>query len=463
MSRGSRVWRRAGHQLVFAVGILVVGAGLATVFFGTVVEAAEESPPAAAQKAPEPIREQATMEQQLKAFEDLVLPLAETMKPPANVDPALWKTSMVEGYEMTPERVELGRKLYFDERLSADGTVSCATCHDVTRGFTDAQAVSKGIKDQLGTRNAPTTLNAFLLGSQFWDGRAATVEEQAGLPILNPIEMGRESKEDVVATVKAIPEYPPLFQKAFGRDVTYDDIAGAIGIFERTLVFFDSPFDRFVAGDLAALSADALAGWELYNGKARCVTCHPAGPSTPLFTDNQFHNIGVAARHQDFEKKAVMAVQELRKDASAEALDRLALETDLGELGRFLVTQSYMDIGAFRTPQLRNIGITPPYMHDGSLATLWDVMDHYNKGGEPNRYLDGGMVPLGLTETEIDQVVAFMFALTSDRLAALNEEERARQKTLAATARPIRDDAMAHREVIAFERKVLKPTQGGEE
>lgn len=441
---------------------MVAAAGFALTVAGTAV-LAEMEPVAAKPDAPTPLRPQATMDAQQKALESLLPPIDNPPKPPPNVDPELWRTSMVKGYEMTPERIALGRKLYFDERLSADGTVSCATCHDVTRGFTDQQAVSKGIRDQHGTRNAPTSLNAFLLGSQFWDGRAATVEEQAGLPILNPIEMGRKSKEEVVAAVQAMPEYPPLFQEAFGRAVTYDDIAGAIGIFERTLAFFDAPFDRFVAGDTEALSADALAGWDLFNGKARCVTCHPAGPSTPLFSDNLFHNLGVAARHQAFEEKAKMALVELQKDASAESLDRLALQTDMGELGRFLVTRNYMDVGAFRTPQLRNVGITAPYMHDGSLATLWDVMDHYNKGGEPNRYLDGGMVPLGLTEEEIDQVVAFLFALTSDRLAALNGEEMARQRALAATDRPIRDDAMANREVIAFEKMVMTPAAGEEE
>ena len=457
-SRTSNPSRWRARLLLLA---LVAASGGALTVAGAAVVAGGE-PPAAVADVPTPLRPQATMDAQQKALDPL-LEQASGMAPPPNVDPELWRASMVPGYEMTPERVALGRKLYFDERLSADGTVSCATCHDVTRGFTDQMAVSKGIRDQHGTRNAPTTLNAFLLRSQFWDGRAATVEEQAGLPILNPIEMGRKSREEVVAAVAAMPEYPPLFAKAFGRELTYDDIAGAIGIFERTLAFFDAPFDRFVAGDVAALSADALAGWDLFNGKARCVTCHPIGPSTPLFSDDLFHNIGVAARHQAFEEMAKLALVELRKDDSAEALDRLALETDLGELGRFLVTRNYMDIGAFRTPQLRNAGVTAPYMHDGSLATLWDVMDHYNKGGEANRHLDGGMVPLGLNEREIDQLVAFLFALTSDRLATLNAEEMARQQKLAATDRPIRDDAMAHREVIAFEKPRSRPPADGKE
>jgi cytochrome c peroxidase len=404
---------------------------------------------------PAALRPQAAMDVQEKALDPLLAELVDLHAPPPNVDAALWRAFIQEGNEPTPARVALGRKLYFDERLSADGTVSCATCHDVTRGFTDQMPQSEGIRKQFGTRNAPTTLNAALLRTQFWDGRAATLEEQAGLPILNPIEMGRATREEVVAALRAIPEYPPLFREAYGRELNYADIERAIAAFERTLVFFDAPFDRFVAGEAGALSADAQAGWTLFNGKARCVTCHPVGPSTPLLTDNLFHNIGVAARHQDFEGKARRALKELATDASAEALDRLALETDLGELGRFLVTRHRADIGAFRTPQLRNVGVTAPYMHDGSLATLWDVMDHYNKGGEANPFLDGGMVPLELSEAEIDQVVAFLFALTSDRLTALNQEELARQKTLAEKERPQRDDDLAFRRVLAFERRVM--------
>jgi cytochrome c peroxidase len=350
--------------------------------------------------------------------------------------------------------VALGRKLYFETRLSADGTVACATCHDVSRGFTDQRPVAEGIRDQLGRRNSPSTMNALLLQTQFWDGRAPTLEEQAKLPIVNPIEMGQPSQDAALQAIASDPEYVKMFQAAYGRPPSYDDLARAIASFERTFVFLDAPFDRFAAGDGKALSSDAQAGLALFNGKARCVSCHPINRANPLGSDNRFHNIGVAARHRDFESLAIKALQELQKDDGVEAIDRLALETDLSELGRFLVTKDYSDIGAFKTLQLRNIALTAPYMHDGSMQTLWDVMDHYNKGGEANPYLDGGIEPLALTEREIDQVVAFMFELTDARFAEQNRKALADQRAKAKQARPFRDDDVANRRVFAFERRI---------
>jgi cytochrome c peroxidase len=220
-------------------------------------------------------------------------------------------------------------------------------------------------------------------------------------------------------------------------------------------VFLDSPFRRFVEGDASALSADAQAGWELFNGKARCAACHPMNPSNPLGSDNRFHNIGVSARQQDFEDLARQALRALGEDASEQRLDELAIGTDLSELGRFMVTHNRADIGAFRTPLILNIGITGPYMHDGSLATLWDVIDHYNKGGEANLFLDGGIEPLALTEREIDQLVAFLFSLTDERFADQNRQEFERQQAAAAQNRPVRDQALAQRRTLPFERRVM--------
>ncbi len=381
-----------------------------------------------------------------------ILPAPSFTQAPAGFDPVIWKAFMPEDNALTAERVALGRTLYFDVRLSADNTVSCATCHDVTRGFTDQRAVSEGIKGQLGRRNAPTTLNVALLQTLFLDGRSPTIEHQAKLPIINPIEMGMPNGEAAVKAIADDPVYKEAFRKAYGRDVNYDDIGRAIAAFERTLVFVDSPFRRFLEGDRNAISAEAAQGWVLFNEKARCVSCHHMSPANPLGTDNRFHNIGVAARHQNFEELAVKAAKILKEDSSDEKIDELALSTDMSELGRFMVTHNRGDIGAFRTSILLNIGVTGPYMHDGSIETLWDVMDHYNKGGEPNLFLDGGMEPLALREQEIDQLVAFLFTLTDVRFAADNERELARQKALAATKRPLRDNAMAFREKIAFER-----------
>ena len=377
-----------------------------------------------------------------------------SMTAPASVDPVLWSANIPPENALNPARVALGRKLYFDVRLSADKTVSCATCHDTSRGFTDQRKTSEGIGGQLGKRNAPTTLNAMLLESQFWDGREATVESQALMPIINPIEMGQPNGDAAAKAIAGDAEYQKLFQAAYGRSVNYDDIGRAIGAFERTLVFLDAPLDAYLAGDQNAVNDDAKKGWELFNGKARCVTCHAINRSNPLGTDNRFHNIGVSARHQDFESLAAKAIKELAKDSSKATLERLALETNMSELGRFVITQRYADIGGFRTPQLRNIGITAPYMHDGSIATLWDVMDHYNKGGEANAYLDGGIEALALSDTEINQLVALMFTLTDKHFAAHSEQQEQAQRAMATKARPLRDEELAQRKSVDYAARI---------
>jgi cytochrome c peroxidase len=393
----------------------------------------------------------ATMEYQIKEL-DRLLPAVDVSKVPAGFDDVVWEAFIPEDNAMTPERVALGRKLYFDKRLSADGTVSCATCHDVTRGFTDQLKVSEGIKNQLGRRNSPTTLNVTLLQTVFLDGRSPTLEHQAKQPVVNPIEMGMSDGQAAVDAIKDDAEYQETFQKAYNREVNYEDIGRAIAAFERTLVFVDSPFRRFLNGDEDAISSEAKQGWKLYNEKGRCMTCHPMNPSNPLGTDNRFHNVGVSARHQDFEGLAKRAMKVMEQDPSEQKLDELALSTDMSELGRFMVTKNRSDIGAFRTPLLLNIGITHPYMHDGTVETLWDVMDHYNKGGEANLFLDGGMEPLALTEEEINSIVALLFSFTDVRFAEENGRQFERQKAQAQKKRPLRDDEMAFRLKLAFEK-----------
>ena len=324
---------------------------------------------------------------------------------PKGLPADLWEILVPPDNPVTPEKVDLGRKLFYDKRLSKDGTVSCATCHDPAKGFSDGETVSAGVGGKKGARNAPTVLNAVFNEFQFWDGRAASLEEQSKGPMTNPVEMAQASHDDVVKVVRADPAYPKAFQKAFGREPTIDDIAAAIATFERTVVSGDSPFDRFVAGDKPALSASAQRGWELWNGKARCNTCHPFGSATPNFSDNKFHNIGVAAKARDF---AALA----RKAAGVNDPEQLAFDPDFTELGRFVVTKQPKDIGAFKSSGLRDIALSAPYMHDGSEATLLDVVKFYDKGGEPNPNLDGGIVPLKLTDPEKQDLVAFMESLT---------------------------------------------------
>lgn len=371
---------------------------------------------------------------------------------PNGIDPVYWNALIPKDNEITPARVALGRKLYFEPKLSADGTVSCATCHDVTRGFSDQQPTSEGIGGQLGGRNAPTTMNVTLLHTMFWDGRSPTVDHQATQPIINKIEMGMKNDEAaIIAGIKNDPEYQRMFQTAYGRTVNYQDIGRAIAAFERTLNFLDSPFRRYMNGDKTAMSADAVEGWKIFNREGRCVACHTMSPSNPLGCDNKFHNIGIAAKHRDFSKLAAEAVNILEQDASDEKLDELALASDYGELGRFTVTRNPHEIGTFRTPMLLNVGITGPYMHDGSIDSLWDVIDHYNKGGEPNLYLDGGIEPLNLTERQIDQLVLFLFSLTDVRFAAENTQKFREQRAMAIRERESRNQEVSERKVLSFE------------
>jgi cytochrome c peroxidase len=364
-------------------------------------------------------------------------------KLPPGVSPVLYELAVPAGAAPTPEKVALGDKLFNDKRLSVNDKVACATCHEPGKAFTDQKPLAEGVAapKERTQRNSPTAVNAMFNQTQFWDGRAPTLEEQAKLPILNPIEMGQKSADDVVAKVRGIPEYRDAFQKVFGHEATYDDLAAAIAAFERTLYAGEAPFDRFVAGDEKAIPPAARRGWILFNGKGRCGDCHAFSTVSPLFSDQKFHNIGIAAHKTDFidlARKAVVAV----RSGDLKQVDELAIQTSFSELGRFLVTKRSNDIGAFKTPGLRNVAATGPYMHDGSLVTLWDVMDHYNKGGVPNPNLDGGMQRLGLTEAEIDDMVAFMESLTSPRFAELARKEMARQRARK-NVRPERDTAVA--------------------
>jgi cytochrome c peroxidase len=271
------------------------------------------------------------------------------------------------------------------------------------------------------------------------------------LPIINSIEMGHPDGAAAVKGIIVDPAYQAMFQAAYGRDPNYDDIGRALASFERTLIFLDAPFDRWLRGKADAISADAKLGWVLFNGKGRCMTCHPMNAANPLGTDNRFHNIGVSARHQDFGALASRALKALADKPGITTIDELALGSDTSELGRFVVTRNYADVGGFRTSQLRNIAITAPYMHDGSLQTLWDVMDHYNKGGEANSYLDGGIEPLALTDAEIDQVIAFLFALTDIRFKDQSDQQLTAQRDRAGKQRPFKDDDLAFRRRLAFE------------
>jgi cytochrome c peroxidase len=360
--------------------------------------------------------------------------------------PAVLTNYVVSPSTFRPARVALGQKLFFEPRLSGDGTVACATCHDPALAFTDGRPVSVGIHGRVGQRNAPTVLNALYNKTQFWDGRVNTLEQQAALPITNPFEMGSAGIGDAVSRIAGDKDYQTQFMQAFGRDVNGQDMLSAIADYERALASFDSPFDHFIAGDANAVTDSAKHGWELFNGKARCHLCHALTDNqrdATLFMDNDFHNIGIGILRHHVVPLAQQAERELAQ-GRLEAIDTASITSEMSVLGRFLVTRKQGDIASFKTPGLRNVLVTAPYFHDGSMQTLWDVMDHYNKGdGITNPWLDKDMQPLALTDPEIDDVVAFLASLTSPQYKTFGDQEYARQLALSKVSRSQRDTARA--------------------
>ena len=274
---------------------------------------------------------------------------------------------------LTAEKIELGKQLYFDPRLSCDETLSCASCHDPKKGWSNGEAFATGFQKQVGGRSAPTIINAAYFDLQFWDGRAHRLEGQALGPIANPIEMNHPI-EECIAKLNEIKGYREQFRKVFNSDITPENVAKAIAAFERTVLSGNAPYDRFKANDKTALSAAAEKGRKIFFGKGHCSACH-VGPN---FSDASFHNIGVG-----FDKEKP-------------------------DLGRYEVTKVEGDKGAFKTPTLREIARTAPYMHDGRFKTLEEVVEFYDKGCHPNPQLDEEIFPLKLTAEEKADLVTFL-------------------------------------------------------
>ena len=347
----------------------------------------------------------------------------------------------------SPEKIALGDKLFNDKRFSSTGQVSCATCHDPNKAFTDSPLVtSEGINKLTGTRNAPTVINSAYYKLFFWDGRSLDMEDQAQHPIVNPVEMGLPNHDPVLKVVRSDPEYVAAFRKAFGKapdQITMKEVQQAIASFERTIVSGDSPFDRwYFGGDQKAISEQAKRGFVVFMNKGRCVSCHTIEEDHALFTDNRFHNIGVGVNRIQNEISQ-FAPAFLQAKATGADVDKTVLANPkASELGRFAVTETLDEIGAFKTSTLRNVAVTAPFMHDGSLATLRDVVEHYNNGGvtrktDPvNDFLSGGIRPLNLTDEEISDLVSFLETLTSPQFAAQKRASAAPRacdvKTLAA-------------------------------
>jgi cytochrome c peroxidase len=302
---------------------------------------------------------------------------ADGPKVPLGLVPIMWPKDN----PYTPAKAELGWLLYFDKRLSVDSSVSCASCHDPKFAFADGQAFSKGIRGQLGGRSAPTVINRAFSLDQFWDGRAKTLEEQAKGPIANPVEMGH-AHDLCEKCIAGIPGYQKRFRAVFGPgNLTIDHIAQAIATFERTVLSGNSPYDKFKAGDAKALTAGQKRGMEVFfSNNARCDSCHEG----VNFTNGKYANVGIG------------------------------MDKPVPDLGRFEVTKREEDKGAFKTPTLREIAHTAPYMHDGSLKTLEDVVEHYNKGGTKNPWLHSDVRELKLSDQDKKDLVDFLKALSGE-------------------------------------------------
>jgi cytochrome c peroxidase len=316
---------------------------------------------------------------------------------------------------MTPEKVELGKRLFFDPRLSGDGSLACASCHHPDQGWTTNMPLSPAYPTNMERRNSQTLINVAYNKALIWDGRVGTLEKQALEGIQNPLHMN-QNLDLLVEKLKAIPTYEEHFQHVFGTTVTPEAMGQALAAFERTLVTRNAPFDRYMTGDLRALSKDALRGLKLFKGKARCILCH----NGPNFTDSQFHNLGVpdapllsdpivqAAIRFDAKRMNVPEYQSVKED-----------------LGRYLMTKEEKDRGAFKTPTLRNVTQREPYMHNGVFHSLEEVVDFYNNGGGAVAGKSPLIQALGLTAQEKRDLLAFLQALTGE-LPAVTPPELAR-------------------------------------
>jgi len=322
---------------------------------------------------------------------------------PADIGP-LPPVPIPEDNPMTPEKIELGKLLFFDARLSADGSLACVSCHLPDQGWTTNTPLSPAYPTNMERRNSQTLINVAYNKALIWDGRAAILEKQALGPIQNPLHMN-QNLDLLVEKLNAIPDYAERFQKVFGTSVTPDGLGKALAAFERTLVTRNAPFDRYMEGDRQAMSAEAQRGMELFKAKARCILCH----NGPNFTDSQFHNLGVPAAPLLAHPLVQASIRFDTKRMKVQEYQQVS-----EDLGRYLVTKEENDKGAFKTPTLRNAAQRDPYMHNGVFQSLEDIIDFYDKGGGSVAGKSPLIQPLGLTPSEKRDLLAFLHALTGD-------------------------------------------------
>jgi cytochrome c peroxidase len=351
--------------------------------------------------------------------------LAVLSKPPLGL-PAI---PIPQDNPVTADKVQLGRKLFFDRRLSANNTVSCAMCHIPEQGFSQNELrLPVGVEGRGVRRNAPTIYNTAYVERLFHDGREISLENQVWAPLLAANEMGNVSIGVVIERIRSLDDYEERFTAAFGRGPDVQTIGMALASYQRVLVSADSPFDRWYYGDEElAVDASVKRGFEIFRGKGRCIACHAVSEEYALFTDGRFHNTGIGyfatMRPVDTEFDVMLApgqVERVESDlVESTGTDRFT------DLGRYEVTSDPDDRWRYRTPTLRNVALTAPYMHDGSLATLRDVLLFYDRGGIPNEVLDPLIRPLGLSDAEIADLLAFLQSLTGSNVDALVSDAHA--------------------------------------
>ncbi len=345
--------------------------------------------------------------------------LAVLQSPPLGLPPV----PVPQDNPVTGDKVQLGRKLFFDRRLSANNTVSCAMCHVPEQGFAQNELKTPvGIEGAGVRRNAPTIYNVAFLNRLFHDGREISLENQVWSPLLAENEMGNLSIGLTVERIRGLADYDGLFAQAFGRGPDVQTIGMALASYERTLVSGDAPFDRWHYGkNEQAMSAAAQRGFELFRGKAACIACHTVTQEFALFTDGEFHNTGIGyyatMRPVDAELEVLLAPGQSERVVTD--FPQSTGMPQFGDLGRYEVSGRPSDRWRYRTPTLRNVALTAPYMHDGSLASLRDVLQFYNRGGVPNEVLDPLIRPLGLSDAEIEELLSFLEALTGSNVNAL--------------------------------------------
>jgi cytochrome c peroxidase len=325
---------------------------------------------------------------------------------------------------LTPEKIALGRQLFFDRRLSPNDTMSCAMCHVPTQGFTvNETRLAVGMNGQSTKRNPPALFNVAYLRVLFHDGREFTLEDQIIGPLTNPVEMANPSIGYVINKIRKLPGYEQQFQKTFGEGVNVATLGKALASYERTLLSANSPFDRWYFGkDETAVSTEVKTGFKIFSGKGQCITCHTVTKEAALFTNQGFHNTGAAHLQLVPEKSVAVDLGGGLKVQMPRTQVNEVLTPPEQDRGRYEITLDPTDLWRYRTPSLRNVALTAPYMHNGALLTLEAVIDYYDRGGTKSEGQDPKVSPLHLTKDEKLALLAFLQSLTGDNVQALAAE-----------------------------------------